>query len=129
MNAKATTIDRRRLLLGTGATAAGLGAMSVLPATQLAETSCERVRRLAGELSEAMNEWNAEIGGIWKAHVYASSYRQRPIEFESLDEIQTPTAAAQKTAEVMAGALREIYGGTWRVTIEQDFALFARRAA
>ncbi|RUT88115.1 MULTISPECIES: hypothetical protein [unclassified Mesorhizobium] len=29
-----TTIDRRRLLLGTGATAAGLGALSVLPAAK-----------------------------------------------------------------------------------------------
>lgn len=33
MNTIATTIDRRRLLLGTGATAAGLGALSVLPAS------------------------------------------------------------------------------------------------
>ncbi|MER8845949.1 hypothetical protein [Mesorhizobium australicum] len=59
MTSQATTIDRRRLLLGTGATAAGLGALSVLPV----EGIDERVRRLAAALSEAMNEWNAD----WRA--------------------------------------------------------------
>ena len=41
MNTKTSTIDRRRLLLGTGATAAALGAVSTLPAAELTETTDE----------------------------------------------------------------------------------------
>ncbi|MER8564260.1 hypothetical protein NKH85_04950 [Mesorhizobium sp. M0924] len=61
MTSQATTIDRRRLLLGTGATAAGLGALSVLPV----ESIDERVRRIAATLSEAMDEWNPD----WRARL------------------------------------------------------------
>ncbi|MEI8715863.1 hypothetical protein [Mesorhizobium sp. ISC11] len=55
MNSKATTIDRRRLLLGTGATAAGLGALSVLPpnvAANLASTSPTPDERITAAIEE-----------------------------------------------------------------------------
>lgn len=62
MNTKATTIDRRRLLLGTGATAAGLGALSVLHANASAKlafaspTPDERITAAIEEIKAAFWE-------------------------------------------------------------------------
>jgi hypothetical protein len=70
MNTKTTTIDRRRLLLGTGATAAALGAVSTLPATELTETTEEMTDdQLAAHPFEAWvhtpDEWKPPTNVKW----------------------------------------------------------------
>ncbi|BCH10440.1 hypothetical protein MesoLj131c_46980 [Mesorhizobium sp. 131-3-5] len=117
----------RRAALGAIASIPALGAATAaapLPATTPPETPCERVTRLAKELATAMADWNADIGGQWKAHVYAAGSRDHPIEFESLDEL-TPAEIAQRHADRLAASLKGMHGGDWRTTVDHShgFAL------
>lgn len=65
--------SRRALFVGAIASVPGIaataasGAVSPLPSSsELPETSCARVRRLAGELSDAMKEVH---GGEWRVQI------------------------------------------------------------
>ncbi|MER8844017.1 MULTISPECIES: hypothetical protein [Mesorhizobium] len=69
-----------------------------------------------------MVDWNADIGGAWKAHVYAAGTRAHPIEFQNLDERDD---LPQRHAEKLAASMRAMHGGEWRVTVDHEhgFAL------
>lgn len=123
--------SRRAMLVSAIATLPAIGAAAAASSSPVAATEhiSERVRRLARELSAALEEWNADIGGNWKAHVYAASSREHPIEFESLDDLPKPDEQVRIDAEVFAATMRKVYGGQWRVTLEHDFALFVQRAS
>ncbi|WP_095199877.1 hypothetical protein [Mesorhizobium carmichaelinearum] len=52
-----------------------------------------------------MNEWNADIGDAWKAHIYAAGSRPHPIEFEN---IGSPRERLDFQAREFARAARDL---------------------
>ncbi len=104
----------RRLFMRHGA-AAGLAvsttALAAVP-VQATEYPRQKVNRLAGELSQAMDEWMADLGhdgvpDLWKAHVLPASTHEYPVWFEHLRNRYEPTP--QERVEL---ARRELIAAT-----------------
>lgn len=70
-----TTISRRTALRGLLALPAAAAPIAIMATpSEAAEYPVDKVNRLAEELSLAMDEWCADIGGIWRAHILPASY-------------------------------------------------------
>ncbi|RWN95195.1 MAG: hypothetical protein EOS05_10375 [Mesorhizobium sp.] len=93
MNTKATTIDRRRLLLGTGATAAGLGALSALPARGIAvdrfQAAVAELKAAAEALDPNIYNWTVTTNGDKQCGVLIAAFRTTT-EYEGDGWYQSP---------------------------------------
>tara|TARA_R110000751_G_scaffold180038_1_gene286415 strand:+ start:26031 stop:26708 length:678 start_codon:yes stop_codon:yes gene_type:complete len=80
----------RRKALASGLAALALTATAtsraVAQAVGVPHAPVQRVNALARELSQAMDEWVADIGGQWRAQILPASSSPCPVIFESLDE-------------------------------------------
>ncbi len=105
-------------------------AVAAAPAPELPVARC---RRLADELSLALDEWAEDVGSSWAARVLPASYAQYPVIFENINSLHDPVERFNRAKHELFAAFAALHPGCEYVKVgngDEDGMLFilARKA-